>query len=197
MFLFVNKGWGYGDKNPDHYFLAPNYRINEITGAVALAQFAKLGGVVARRRSSAARFTVKIVDIPGIMPQKRPQQCEPVYWKYCVNVDESKTGASLMDIAARMRAAGIFTAPRYIGKPAFECQIFRDKVTFGDSKWPYTDASRTGLPPVDYDRKNFPGAVKALSQVLVIPWNEFYTNEHVDYIAENLHNAVALGASKQ
>jgi dTDP-4-amino-4,6-dideoxygalactose transaminase len=193
MFLFVNKAWGYGDKNPDHYFLVLNYRINEITGAVALAQFAKLGGVVARRRASAARFTAKIVNIPGIMPQKRPQHSEPVYWKYCVNVDESETGVGLTDIAARMRAAGIFTSPRYIGKPAFECQIFRDKVTFGNSSWPYTDASRTGLPPVDYDRKNFPGAVKALSQVLVIPWNEFYTDEHVDYIAESLHAAVAQG----
>ena len=195
MFLFVNKAWGYGDKNPDHYFLAPNYRINEITGAVALAQFAKLSGVVARRRASAARFTTRIVDIPGIMPQKRPQHCEPVYWKYCVNVDEGVTGVSLTEIAARMRSAGIFTAPRYIGKPAFECQIFRDKVTFGNSGWPYTDASRAGLPPVDYDRRNFPGAVKALSQVLVIPWNEFYTDEHVDFIADRLHAAVAQGVA--
>jgi perosamine synthetase len=197
MFLFVNKAWGYGDKAPDHYFMAPNYRINEVTGAIALAQCAKLSGVVAKRRASAACFTSKIVDIPGIMPQKRPHQCDPVYWKYCVNVDEAKTGVGLMDIASRMKAAGIFTAPRYIGKPAFECQIFRDKVTFGKSSWPYTDPSRAGLPPVDHDRNNFPGAVKALSQVLVIPWNEFYTDEHVTYIAEQLHAAVAQGRTPQ
>jgi perosamine synthetase len=191
MFLFINKAWGYGDKNADHYFLAPNYRINEITGAVALAQFAKLTGVVSRRRSSAAAFAARIADIPGITPQKRPADCDPVFWRFCVNVDESKTGTSLNDIAARMKADGIFVFPRYIGKPAFECQIFRDKVTFGDSSWPYTDASRAGLPPVDHDRKNFPGAIKALSQVLVIPWNEFYTYQHVEYIAERLHAAVA------
>lgn len=190
MFLFINKAWGYGDKSPDHYFLAPNYRINEVTGAVALAQLAKLRGVVDRRRASAAKFTARIIDIGGILPQKRPTNCEPVYWKYCVNVDDSQTGRSLSDIASHLRAAGIFAAPRYIGKPAFECQIFRDKVTFGTSSWPYTDASRAGLPPVDHDRKNFPGAMKALSQVLVIPWNEFYTDEHVDYIADQLHAAV-------
>jgi perosamine synthetase len=189
MFLFVNKAWGYGDKNPDHYFMAPNYRINEVTGAVALAQFAKLGGVVAKRRASAARFASKIAGIPGIVAQKRPAQSDPVFWKFCVNIDESKTAVGLTEIAARMKAAGIFTAPRYIGKPAFECQIFRDKVTFGTSSWPYTDTSRAGLPPVDHDRKNFPGAVKALAQVLVIPWNEFYKDEHVDYIAEQLRLA--------
>jgi dTDP-4-amino-4,6-dideoxygalactose transaminase len=192
-YLFVNKAWGYGDKNPDHYFLAPNYRINEITGGVALAQFDKLDSVVARRKSSAARFTQLIADIPGITPQKKPAGSDCVYWKYCVNVDESETGVSLNEIAARMRAAGIFAAPRYVGKPAFECQIFRDKVTFGDSSWPYTDPSRASLPPVDHDRKNFPGSIKALSQILVIPWNEFYTEEHVDYIADNLKAAVVAG----
>ena len=32
--LFVNKAWGYGDPNPDHYFLALNYRLTELQGAV-------------------------------------------------------------------------------------------------------------------------------------------------------------------
>jgi dTDP-4-amino-4,6-dideoxygalactose transaminase len=126
------------------------------------------------------------------VPQKVPQNADSVYWKFCVNVDESAAGATLSDIAARMKANGIFTVPRYIGKPAFECQIFREKKTFGDSSWPYTDSSRAGLPPVDHDRKNFPGTVKALSQVLVIPWNEFYTDEHVDYIADRLRAAVSV-----
>ena len=52
------------------------------------------------------------------------------------------------------------------------------------------DSSRAGLPPVDYNRDNFPGSIKALSQVLVIPWNEFYTDEHVEYIADRLHASV-------
>ncbi len=194
-FLFINKAWGYGDKNPDHYFMAPNYRISEVIGAVALAQFAKLSGVVARRRTSAAQFTELIADIEGVTPQAKPADTDCVFWKYCVNIDESKTGVGLTDIATRMRNAGIFAMPRYIGKPAFECQIFRDKVTLGTSSWPYTDRSRDGLPPVDYDRKNFPGAIKALSHVLVIPWNEFYTEEHVRYISDNLHAAVAAEVS--
>ena len=197
MFLFINKAWGYGDPNPDHYFLALNYRMNEITGAVALAQFGKLSGVVGRRQAAADRLLKQIAEIPGITPQKVPADSSPVYWKFCVNVNEAMAGATLSEIAARMRADGIFAAPRYIGKPAFECQIFRDKVTFGSSSWPYTDPSRAGLPPVDHDRRNFPGAVKALAQVLVIPWNEFYSDEHVDYIADRLRAAVSAGRRTQ
>jgi len=93
-------------------------------------------------------------------------------------------------IAGHLRENGIFAAPRYVGKPAFECQVFREKRTFGNSQWPYSDPSRAGLPDVDHDRANFPGSVKALSQILVIPWNEHYTDEHVDFIAARLHEVV-------
>ena len=51
--LFINKAWGYGDANPDHYFLALNYRMTELQGAVALAQLGKLE-IVGRR--SAGRW---------------------------------------------------------------------------------------------------------------------------------------------
>lgn len=193
MFLFINKAWGYGDPNPDHYFLALNYRMNEVTAAVGIAQLAKLSGVVKRRRATAARFIEKISDIPGVKPQKAPKNSLPVYWKFCVNINESSTKVSLNDIASRMKENGIFAAPRYIGKPSFECKVLRDKVTMGNSSWPFTDVSRRNSPPLDYDRKNFPGATKALSQVLVIPWNEFYTDEHVDYIADNLRKAIMEG----
>lgn len=189
-FLFVNKAWGYGDEKPDHYFLAPNYRMNEITGAVALAQLDKLTDVVRRRREAACLFEAKIAGTPGITPQKIVEGANHVYWKYCVNVDEEAAGASLTSIAQRMREDGIHAAPRYVGKPAFECQIFREKRTFGRSQWPYSDPSRAGRPEVDHDRAHFPGAVKALSQILVIPWNERYEEAHVLHIADSLRAAV-------
>ena len=50
MYLFINKAWGYGDPDPDHYFLALNYRMSELQGAVAVAQLDKLEEVVRRPR---------------------------------------------------------------------------------------------------------------------------------------------------
>ena len=191
MYLSINKAWGYGDPKPDHYFLALNYRMNEVTAAVGIAQLGKLTDVVRNRRVSAARFAKKIAGIPGVTPQKAYENSSPVYWKFCVNIDEHRV--PLNDIAAKMKENGIFAAPRYIGKPAFECQVFRDQVTLGNSRWPYSDRARENATPPDHDRKNFPGTMKALSQVLVIPWNEFYTNEHVDYIADNLRKAARGG----
>src|SRR3954452_2871004 len=66
MFLFINKAWGYGDAQPDHYFLALNYRMTELQGAVALAQLPKLDGVVESRVRTALELTSRLVGLPGI-----------------------------------------------------------------------------------------------------------------------------------
>ena len=44
---------------------------------------------------------------------------------------------------------------------------------------------------VDYSREQFPGAWDGLDGILVLPWNERYTDEHVDYIADAVHECVA------
>src|SRR5262249_15313920 len=65
VYLFINKAWGYGDPNPDHYFLALNYRMCELQGACAVAQLPKLEGVVQSRTATAEKLTAKIKDLPG------------------------------------------------------------------------------------------------------------------------------------
>ena len=81
-----------------------------------------------------------------------------------------------------LKERGIACAPRYIQKPAFTCEIFREQRTFGSSRCPFTLARPEA---VDYDRERFPAPMTALERVLVLPWNERYTDEHVDYIADS------------
>jgi dTDP-4-amino-4,6-dideoxygalactose transaminase len=90
-------------------------------------------------------------------------------------------------LAKILAAKGIASAPRYIQKPAFMCAIFQQQRTFGTSRFPFTLARPE---TVDYDPGRFPGTVAALHGVLVLPWNERYTAEHVDYIAAALRAAV-------
>src|SRR5213078_3302753 len=86
MVLFINKAWGYGDPQPDHYFLALNYRMSELQGAVALAQLHKAEDVVRCRRDGAARLTASLADVPGLAPQQTPPDSAPVFWKYALRV---------------------------------------------------------------------------------------------------------------
>ncbi len=183
MTLFIDKAWGYGDPNPDHYFLAPNYRMTEMQGAVARAQLDKVQGVVEARVSNARLMDHLIAGLPGVEAPKVTPDSKHVYWKYCLRVDPERIDGGVDRFAKELKARGIFSAPRYIQKPAFMCQVLRDRVTFGKSKFPFEGPHRKGLPPVEYRIEEYPGTVEALARVCVLPWNEFYTDDDVRFIA--------------
>jgi dTDP-4-amino-4,6-dideoxygalactose transaminase len=186
MFLFVNKGWGYGDANPDHYFIALNNRMSELQGAVAAAQLGKLDEVVQLRRATAAWLTESLQDLPGIETPFVHPGCMHTYWKYCLRVDGGVIRGGSPEMGKMLRVRGIACSPRYIQKPAFQCRIFRDQETFGESHWPFTLARPEA---VEYDPANFPGTFEGLDRILVLPWNENYTAEHVEFIADSIRTA--------
>src|SRR2546425_2945553 len=188
MFLFINKAWGYGDVQPDHYFLALNARLSELQGAVAVAQLPKLGAVVESRISTAEQLTERLQGVPGIETPCINPRSVPVYWKYCLRVDARVVSGGVVELARLLRDKGISSAPRYIQKPAFMCEVFQQQRTFGNSHYPFTLARAEA---VNYDRDRFPGTFAALDSVLVLPWNERYTEMHVDYIARSIRQAVA------
>ncbi len=180
MFLFVNKCYGYGDTNADHYYLALNSRLTEIQGAVALGQLEKLEECVHARTTHAAKLTAALKGIPGIEPFPVAEDATCVYWKYCLLVDANVVPDGAIGLARLLKARGISSAPRYIQKPAFMCEIFQKRRTFGKSEFPFTLARPEVL---QYNRTQYPMTFAGLEHTLVLPWNERYTDEHIDYIA--------------
>lgn len=181
MRLFIDKAWGYGDPKPDHYFVALNGRMTELQGAVALAQLSKLDESIAQRQSMAAKLTTAISGLEMIVPPVSNSSAVHGYWKYPLIVKPEVGGP--VSLAEKLRGLGIMSAPRYIQKPAFECAVIHEKQTFGDSGFPFNLARPEAL---DYDRVRFPGTYKFLNDILVLPWNERYTDTHVDYLAEQI-----------
>jgi dTDP-4-amino-4,6-dideoxygalactose transaminase len=188
MRLFVDKAWGYGDPDPDHYFLAPNYRMTELQGAVALAQLGKVERTVARRQRTARVLGEAIAGLTGIQAPATTPGGVHVYWKFPLRVDSGWFVGGLDAVSAFLKAHGVHCAPRYVQKPAFECRVIRNRVTFGSSRWPWS-ARGADEPAVDR-AGDYPGTMEALARVLVLPWNERYEMEHVLYIAEQLRAAV-------
>jgi dTDP-4-amino-4,6-dideoxygalactose transaminase len=111
------------------------------------------------------------------------------FWKYCLRVDPDVVEGGSPALGKELAALGIASAPRYIQKPAFVCEIFQKRRTFGDSQFPFTLARPEA---VDYERARFPGVYSGLERILVLPWNENYTDEHVRHIA----NAVSEAAHR-
>jgi dTDP-4-amino-4,6-dideoxygalactose transaminase len=186
LFLFINKSWGYGDANADHYFIALNSRMSELQGAVALGQMEKLDASAGNREQRALELTKKIKGLKGIEPFPVSARARNVYWKYCLLVDPKIIRDGAVGLARELKARGISSAPRYIQKPAFMCEIFQQRRTFGTSQFPFTLARKEVL---DYSRERYPSTFDGLEHTLVLPWNENYTSEHVNYIASCLRDA--------
>lgn len=188
MFLFINKAWGYGDANPDHYFLAPNYRMNELTSAVAVAQLEKLDWSVRSRIALAEKMNELLAGIPGLKTPITHPGNKHTYWKYCLDIDDSVIRGGTVELGKLLKAKGVFCAPRYIQKPAFQCQVIRDQRTFGNSRFPFSLAAPEAI---DYSPEIFPGTFEALSRILVLPWSERYESRHIEYVAETIQSSVS------
>jgi dTDP-4-amino-4,6-dideoxygalactose transaminase len=186
--VYVNKSWPYGKPNPDHRGLALNYRLTELQGAVALGQLGKLPDGVARRREIAALLDKSLADLDGVTPVVAAEGHTHSYWRYIVHVDPSIVPGGPVGLANALRPLGVPSAPRYINKPAFRCEIFAEQKTFGQSRFPFTLARPEA---VDYSAERFAGTFAFLDSVLVLSFNERYTPEHAEFVTDSLRTAVA------
>ena len=187
LYLCINKAWGYGDANPDHYFIALNYRMTELQAALAYEQLKKLDFSVSQRQKMARLLDEKLTDIDGIESYKPAAGATMTYWKYCLRVDDAKIEDGAVGLAKALKTYDVASAPRYVVKPAYKCQVFREQNTFGDSHFPFNLARPEA---VDYRDENFPGTLKGLHDVLVLPINEKYEEKHIEFLADSIREAV-------
>jgi dTDP-4-amino-4,6-dideoxygalactose transaminase len=188
--LFHDKGWSYGDPQPEWRFLGLNYRMTELQGAVALGQLRKLDEAVARRRDGAHALSLAIADVGEVSPPATTPGADPVYWRYRLRVDTRALGADVEALGEALAALGIASAPGYIGRPVFMCRMLQERRTFGRSRFPFEGECRRGEPALEYRLEDYPGAVSGLARSLVLPWNERYCAAHVERIANAIRSAV-------
>ncbi|HEX9959989.1 MAG TPA: DegT/DnrJ/EryC1/StrS family aminotransferase [Pyrinomonadaceae bacterium] len=187
MYLFINKAWGYGDPNPDHYFASLNYRMTELQAALAYEQLKKLDACVEQRQRMARLLDEKIAGIDGIESYKPEENSTMTYWKYCLRVDDAKIEDGAVGLAKALKVYDVASAPRYVVKPAYKCRVFTEQNTFGDSHYPFNLARPEA---VDYNDDNFQGTIKGLHDVLVLPFNERYEEKHIEFLASSIREAV-------
>lgn len=189
MALFADKGWNrIGSGGPRTYlFLGPNYRMNELTGAVALAQLKKVEKVVEKRRILGDYLTGKIKDIPGIRPVETTPGGKHSYWVYPLKIldyDPKK-------FCKALNAEGIPCGVGYIGKPIFICsEALYNKKTYGNSHCPF-DCPKYGKE-IEYKEGDCPITEQMLSKLITICINENFSKKDIVDIA-NAIRKVAEG----
>ncbi len=174
--LFMDKAW---PRNPQgergHLFLGVNYRMNELTGAVALAQLRKLESIVERRRKTAHWLADRLREVDGVIPPRILPNCVSSWWMFAFYLDREKMACSSSEFASALSSEGIPFSCGYIPVPIFEYPAIKNRITFGKSGLPWT------LPrarkDIRYDAKDYPGTAQALSDVIKMSWCEGITLE--------------------
>ncbi|HEY3268816.1 MAG TPA: DegT/DnrJ/EryC1/StrS family aminotransferase [Armatimonadota bacterium] len=168
-------------RNPT--FLANNYRMTELQGAVAVAQMRKLGGIVERRRAWCEALSRRLMGLPGILPPLPTVGANPSWWFYMLRVEPSVLGVDADGFAAALREEGLPAFAHYIGQPVYTYPIFADHLAFARGMHPYDGRTyRKGLCPA---------AEEILGTSVVLAVNEAYTDTDLLETAAAFEKVVA------
>jgi perosamine synthetase len=169
-----NRQPGVTDRNP--FFLANNYRMTELQGAVALAQLRKLDDIVRRRQQWCAALSEQLHSVPGITLPQPTSGCAPSWWFYMMRVVPEVLGADADAFAQALRVEGLPVGAHYIGQCLYEYPIFAHHSAFARGAHPY--AART-----NYAHGLCPTAEAILETCVMLSINEAYTETDLDETA--------------
>lgn len=178
--LFADKAWPRDTDERTHLFLGLNYRMTELQAAVARAQLGKLAGVVDARRKSAEVMTAAIEPLAGLT--SAPSE-GATYWLFPVFIDPDEAGADGHRYAEALQAEGIPAGGGYIARPLYLTPLFTEARTYGESGYPLTSH-----PAQTYAPGLAPNTESLITdgRLLVLQWNERYTDDDVADIATAL-----------
>ena len=165
----------------DVEFLAPNYRMNELTGAVGLAQLGRLEWICDRRNAFGDRLSAGIKDLPGIEIPKILDGCRSTYWFYMLRIDEAKAGADRDQFADALTAEGIPCSKGYIPTCVYSNEMFSHRNIYDGTKCPLECPLYVTHKP-DYHVGLCPNAEAILQTAIRLNVNEFYTAQDADEV---------------
>jgi perosamine synthetase len=169
-----NQGRGEGGLWLNHERLGYNYRLDELSAALGLAQMGRIEEIIAKRQRVAELYNQRLVQIPGIrLPYIAPGVTRMSWFVYVIRVgmDEpapAKQAAVRERVMQRLQAAGIGCRPYFT--PIHLQPFYRSQFGYREGDFPVTEAfGRTSI---------------------AIPFHNNLTAAEVDYIASTLAEAL-------
>jgi dTDP-4-amino-4,6-dideoxygalactose transaminase len=181
--LFLDKCYQREEEVRNPFFLAPNYQMTELQGAVALAQLEKVGEVVANRNRLGRKLDGLLSAIPGIAPQLTPEGSLHTYFLYLFKLDLDMLGCTASEFSNALAAEGIPNQANLItgGRPVYLYDIFQKRSAFPGTEYPFVSQD-TGAGR-HYRRGDCPEAEAAFDRWITMNIFEHYREEDVEEIA--------------
>ncbi len=159
-------------------YLAPNYRMNELTAAVGLAQLDKVEDICQKRHVYGDKLNAAIGEIEGLVPHKVLPDCECSWWFYMLRVDEAKLGTTRGEFVKALQAEGVPAFEGYIPSCVYQYDMFKNRTVYpGDTRYPFDGVHGE---PISYNDGDCPVAEEALKTCVKLQVNEFYTEQDLE-----------------
>jgi len=163
-----NQGRDVFDAWLNHTRLGYNYRLDELSAALGLAQIGRIEELLAKRAQVAAWYNERIDEIPGIRKPFISDTTTKMSW--FVYVIRCEDGVSRNELMEHLEQQGVPSRPYFT---PIHLQPFYQR-EFG------------------WKRGDLPNTEKAGDTFLALPFSGVMTEEQVDYVAHRLREGVEV-----
>ena len=176
-------------------FLAPNYRMTELQGAVALAQLEKLEGICEKRNGLGDMLSSLIERVPAVHPHKVLPGDRCTYWFYMFRTEPERLGVEAETFASGLRAEGVRAAVGYIDRPVYLWTVLKERAAYARTNCPWECPAYAGA--VEYEEGLCPNAEAVLRTGVRVPINEFHTETDIEETALAIHKVASHYAEER
>jgi dTDP-4-amino-4,6-dideoxygalactose transaminase len=162
--LFADKAYDRfgGARAPE--FLAPNYRMTELQGAVISAQLERVEQIIAGYRRYGHILRDGLKDLPGLSVVKELEGAEPVYWFYMPRLRLDKLSCTREEFAAAVTAEGVQCGAGYVPMTIYAQPYIGQHKAFRASGLPWSAYNN-----VQYEAGDCPNAEALILDTLYLP----------------------------
>lgn len=175
-------------------YLAPNYRMSELCGAVGLAQLDKVEDICSKRHVYGDRLNAALEGIPGLYPHKVLDGCESSWWFYLLRVNEEELGTTRKEFVDALRAEGIVAQAGYIPSCVYQYDLFKNRNAYPGTHYPFDG---THGNPIEYNDGDCPNAEAILDTCVKLNVNEFHTEQDLQDTILAIHKVCAYYQSRK
>lgn len=193
--LYADKYYHRSGSGRDPEWLAPNYRMTELQGAVGIAQVKKLPGICQRRHELGDRITQGISGLPGIQPHRITADSRATYWFYMLRVNEQELGTRRHHFCEALRAEGIPCSEGYIPRPVYCYDVLTKAQVLHGAGFPISAGFHAAVPA--YGEGLCPVAEEVLATAVRLPVSEFFTDRDVDEMVAAIRKVASYFASRR
>lgn len=162
-----NQGRAPGDTWLSHTYMGYNYRLDEMSSALGIAQMKRLGEMLAKREAVAGWYAERLSEIPGIeIPVIAPETTRMSWFVYVIRLAK---GIDRTALAKRLEARGVPIRPYFL--PIHLQPYMVERFGYREGDFPVTeDLGQRGV---------------------AVPFSGVMTETQVDYVCEALRAEIA------